>query len=90
MLNHEECNHVKVDSTAHEHTTVLKITQEFFLEVDKDWYNPDILSGEGTLMDQIVQYERENIEQGNCLWNTLKKGETKVEVVEVENVIVPE
>lgn len=87
MLNHEECEHTKVDPEAHQHVTILKITQVFFLEVDKDWYDPEILSGEGPVMDQIVEYEKNQILMGNCLWGTLKTGETTVEPFEVENAV---
>jgi len=58
----------------------LKFTKEYFLKVVPEWYDPEILSGEGTLEEQIVEYERERAVADERYTATFRPGETTVEV----------
>lgn len=62
----------------------LRFTQEYFLKVVPEWYSPEILSGVGTLEDQICEYERARARDDGMYFNNLKPGRTKVEVVKKE------
>lgn len=61
---------------------LLKFTQEFFLQVVPEWYVKDTLSGEGTLEEQICEYERQRAEKDGMYFANLKQGATGVEVVQ--------
>lgn len=60
---------------------MLKFTQEFFLQVVPEWYVSEVLSGEGTLEEQICEYERKRAEKDGMYFASLKQGATSVEVV---------
>ena len=60
---------------------MLKFTQEFFLEVVPEWYLPEVLSGEGTLEEQICEYERQRAEKDGMYFASLKQGSTSIEIV---------
>jgi len=62
----------------------VRITQEFFMTVTEEWYDPAILSGEGTIAEQICDYEKGRFERNSIYFEDLKKGTTKVEVVRKE------
>lgn len=60
---------------------LLKFTQEFFLQVEPEWYLIEVLSGEGTLEEQICEYERQRAEKDGMYFASLKQGATAVEIV---------
>lgn len=59
----------------------LKFTQEYFINVVPEWYSPDVLSGEGSLEEQICEYERQRAQDDGMYLSSFKPGETTVEVV---------
>lgn len=63
---------------------MLKFTQEFFLQVVPEWYVPEVLSGEGTLEEQICEYERQRAEKDGMYFASLKQGATIVEIIDAE------
>jgi hypothetical protein len=60
---------------------LLKFTQEFFMQVVPEWYLPEALSGEGTLEEQICEYERQRAEKDGMYFANLKQGATSIEIV---------
>lgn len=62
---------------------LLKITETRFLEVPEDFYDPEVLSGEGTLAEQICEYEKIRVERDEAYTRNMRRGEVKVEEVPV-------
>jgi hypothetical protein len=58
----------------------LKFTKEYFLKVVPEWYDPEVLSGEGTLEEQICEFERTRAVADEHYTSTFRPGETKVEI----------
>jgi hypothetical protein len=59
----------------------LKFTQEYFLKVVPEWYSPGVLSGVGTLEEQICEFEQSRAQVDGMYFLNMKPGNTTVEVV---------
>jgi hypothetical protein len=58
----------------------LKITQEFFYEIDPEWYEG--LDSDKSLAEKIIEFEKREVEQDIIAWDNLEKGQTLIEIVE--------
>jgi hypothetical protein len=59
----------------------IKITKEYFHKVEPEFYDSEILSGEGTLEEQVLEFELEYAKKHDLYTTTFKRGETKVEAI---------
>jgi hypothetical protein len=57
----------------------LKITQEFFYEIDPKWYP---IANNESIQDRIIDFEKREITEGILGWDRLEKGETKIEIID--------
>ena len=61
--------------------TELRINQEYFMKVEPDYYDTNLLSGNGTLVEQVIEYEKDRIEKDGLYLVDMKRGKTVIEVV---------
>jgi len=66
----------------------LKITQEYYLKVVPEWYDNQVLSGEGSLEEQVCEYERRRAETDVMYVIDLKRGKTIAEIVKTDSINV--
>lgn len=60
----------------------VRITKEYILRVEPAWYDPDILSGKGTLEEQICEYEKDCFTKDQYYFSRLEGTVTSVVVID--------
>jgi hypothetical protein len=62
----------------------LKVTQEYYMKVVPEWYDKSLLSGEGTLEEQVIAFEKSRIEKDEIYLVNCKRGNATITVVSKE------